>query len=84
MINSEEPKVKVFRFKRVVFGVASSHFLLNDPVHNNHMEGCPSTVAKLMRSMYVNDMLCGASKDMLARGGFNLHKFITKNVNLQN
>lgn len=86
-INSKEPEVKVFRFKRVVFGVASSPFLLNATVCN-HLEGCeesfPSTVAKLMHSMYVDDMVCGAnteseaytlyleSKDMLARGGFNL------------
>uniref|UniRef100_A0A1X7VL84 Uncharacterized protein n=1 Tax=Amphimedon queenslandica TaxID=400682 RepID=A0A1X7VL84_AMPQE len=58
-IGSKEPEIKVFRFRRVVFGVASSPFLLNATVRN-HMEGCeelfPSAVAKLMRSMYVDDM----------------------------
>uniref|UniRef100_A0A1X7TPP8 Reverse transcriptase domain-containing protein n=1 Tax=Amphimedon queenslandica TaxID=400682 RepID=A0A1X7TPP8_AMPQE len=91
--------MKVFRFRRVIIGAASSPVLLNATVPN-HMEGCeelyPSTVAELMRSMYVDDMVCCANteseaytsylefKDMLARGGFNLHKFITNNVNLLN
>lgn len=69
----------VYRFKSLVFGVAESS-----------AESFPYSVRKLQKSMYVDDMVCGAatedkayqlyeeSKDMLSRGGFNLHKFVTK------
>ena len=97
-IQSDNPEFRVFRFKRVVFGVASSPFVLNATVRH-HMEGYeesfPSTVAKLLNSMYVDDMVCGSdtnreayqlyleSKDMMGRGGFNLRKFITNSIDLQ-
>ena len=65
-IQSDNPEFRVFRFKRVVFGVASSPFLLNATVRH-HMEGYeesfPSTVAKLLNSMYVDDMVCGSNTE---------------------
>ena len=76
-----------------MFGVASSSFLLNATICH-HMDGCeesfPSTVAKLLNSMYVDDMVCGSNtelylefKDMMGRCGFNLRKFITNSIDLQ-
>ena len=83
---------------RVVFLVASSPFHLN-ATFRHHMEcyeeSFPSTVAKLLNSMYVDDMVCGSDtkreayqlylecKDMMGRGGFNLRKFITNSIDLQ-
>ena len=58
-------------------------------------ESFPSTVAKLLNSMYVDDMVRGSdsegeayqlyleSKDMIGRGEFNLLKFITNSIDLQ-
>ena len=78
-IHGESPDICVYRFKRVLFGVAE-----------NSAESFPYSVCKLQKSMYVDDMVCVAanedeayqlyeeSKDMLSRGGFNLHKFVTK------
>ena len=60
------PKVKIFLFKRVVFGVASSPFLLNATVRHHlesNIESYPSTVTKLLRSIYVDDMICGDSNE---------------------
>ena len=58
-IHSESPDICVYRFKRVVFGVASSPFLLNATV-KHHMESSaesfPYSVRKLQKSMYVDDM----------------------------
>ena len=97
-IQSDNPEFRVFRFKRVVFGVASSPFLLNATVRHlmeGYEESFPSTVAKLLNSMFVDDMVCGSnteseayqlyleSKDVMGRGGFNLRKFITSSIDLQ-
>ena len=75
-------------FARVAF---ASPFLLNATV-KHHIEqyklSQPLTVTKLLRSMYVDDVVSGASsraeaeseyesfRVMLASGGFNLRKFI--------
>ena len=57
-IHSESPDIYVYRFKRVVFGVASSPFLLNTTV-KHHMESSaesfPYSVRKLQKSMYMDD-----------------------------
>ena len=64
--NVNDPDVQILRFKRVVFGVASSSFLLNATVRY-HMESnselFPCTVPKLLRSMYVDDMVCGCNDE---------------------
>ena len=46
--------------------VASSPFLLNATVRHHmesYEESFPSTVAKLLNSMYVDDMVCGSNTE---------------------
>ena len=90
-VSIQPPEIVVMRFARVAFGVTSSPFLLNATV-KHHIEqyklSQPLTVTKLLRSMYVDDVVSGASsraeaeseyesfRVMLASGGFNLRKFI--------
>ena len=96
-VQGESPDICTYRIKRVVFGVASSPFLLNATIRH-HMESSaesfPYSVHKLQRSMYVDDMggaateeeayqLYVESKDMLSKGGFNLRKFLTNSFPLQ-
>lgn len=92
------PEVQVYRFTRVVFGVASSPFLLNATLRHHiekYQETDPHLVQQLLRSFYVDDVVCGAdgeestyllylkSKKMLSEGGFNLRKFTTNDLRLQ-
>ena len=91
----DPPEVQVFRFTRVVFGVVSSPFLLNSTIRH-HLQTFsathPELTGLLLRSMYVDDIVCGASngemayqlfkgsKDLLGKGGF---KFVTNDKRLQ-
>ena len=84
--------------QRVVFGVSSSPFLLNAMI-NHHLKQCASTnpelVDLLLRSIYVDDVIMGASdmemalklyegsKRILKEGGFNLRMFATNALQLQ-
>lgn len=86
------------RFTRVVFGVSSSPFLLNATIRH-HLEKYeathPSLIKKLLRSLYVDDLACGAddeeqahqmfteSKNILEEAGFNLRKFYSNSAALQ-
>lgn len=95
----ESRKIQVLRFKRVVFGVASSPFLLNATIRH-HIEAnenlFPQIAPTLLRSMYVDDLVCGAqsieeayklfndAKELLISGGFNLRKFVSNSPELQN
>ena len=97
-IHKKTPEIVVFRFTRVVFGVSSSHFLLNATI-KHHLERYkkefPEFVQTFLRSVYVDDVSFGAeddnstyelywkSKNVLAEGGFNLRKFITNSADLQ-
>ena len=97
-VQSGEPKIIVLRFTRVVFGVSSSPFLLNATVQH-HLEKFssvyPDLVSRILRSLYVDDLVCGASnedgahelfetaKGMLKSGSFNLRKFMTNSPQLQ-
>ena len=94
----DPPEVQVFRFTRVVFGVVSSPFLLKSTIRH-HLQTFsathPELTGLLLRSMYVDDIVCGASngemayqlfkgsKDLLGKGGFNLRKFVTNDKRLQ-
>ena len=98
-INSQLPRIQVLRFARVVFGVASSPFLLNATL-KHHIERFEQLdrefVKKFQRSIYVDDITFGAdnvketyrlykkSKSWLADGGFNLRKYVSNSPELQN
>ena len=97
-ITKDEPKIITLRFKRVMFGVSSSPFLLNATIWHHLKENAstmPGTVARISRSIYVDDLAYGAdnedqayklhleSKSLLKSGGFNLRKFVTNSTSLQ-
>ena len=90
-IHKDPPEIQVLRFTHVTFGVASSPFLLNATVRNHieqFQESNPVAVDKLLRSIYVDDVVSGTAEEgksvqlyeefrvMLAQGGFNLRKFV--------
>ena len=97
-ISKKTPKIQVFRFTRVIFGVSSSPFLLNATVRH-HIEGYkdkdPEFVDKFLRSIYVDDLSLGTSdvesayelyaksRQRLAQGGFTLRKFVTNSNTLK-
>ena len=94
----EQPRVITMRFTRVVFGVSSSPFLLNATI-KHHVERFasddPQLVSLFLQSIYVDDIVFGAdseedayelysrSKHMLKEGSFNLRKFATNVLSLQ-
>ena len=62
-IKSDQPEVVVYRFARVVFGVASSPFLLNATLQkhiNAYKSNDPKIVENLLQSLYVDDLNSGA------------------------
>ena len=91
-INKAAPEIVNLRYKRVMFSVCSSPFLLNATI-KYHVEkyalSNPEFVKKFMRSIYVDDVVFGAqsrseafelylkSKSILRDGGFNLRRFVT-------
>ena len=97
-VHADLLNLQVLRFTRVVFGVASSPFLLNATL-KYHLEkyrsADPETVDRLERALYVDDVTYGAdsveeafvlftkSKLWLKEGGFNLRKFVTNSSMLQ-
>ena len=97
-VEGREPKLIVLRFTRVVFGVSSSPFLLNATVRY-HLEKFssvyPALVSRILQSLYVDDLVCGAdnendahelfevSRKILKSGSFNLRKFATNSPQLQ-
>ena len=96
-INTTPAEIVTLRFTRVVFGVSSSPFLLNATINHHMMKYAtvyPEFVETFMKSIYVDDISCGAedddaafdlylkSKTILAEGGFNLRKFVTNSASL--
>lgn len=97
-VTAGEPEIVTFRFSRVVFGVSSSPFLLNKTLQHHvkkYAEAQPTVVGKLVKSIYVDDVIGGAdtaeqahkfydeSKQMLVAGSFNLWKFMSNLPSLQ-
>ena len=91
---NERDLTLVYRFKRAVFGVSASPFLLNAVIRNHVMkyqEGDSEFVAKLVKSFFVDDLCTGArtveeaiglydkSKSRMQEGGFNLRKWKSNN-----
>ena len=89
---SDKPEIQVYKFSRVVFGVAPSSYLLNATIAQ-HLATFEDThfdlVHKIKDSIYVDDIVTGAfdlykdSKYIFKKGGFNLRKFLSNNKELQ-
>lgn len=94
----DPPQYIVLRFATVVFGVSCSPFLLDATVRHHlelHQDSQRTLVDKLLRSFYVDDVITGAdteedafrlyteSKELLKSGSFNLCKFTSNNLALQ-
>ena len=65
----EESELQVLQFTRVVFDVFSSLFLLNATVHyhlESQAETHPELVEKILRSIYVDDVVSGAPSEVEA------------------
>ena len=73
-IHQEPPEIQLLRFTRVVFGVASSPFLLNTTI-SYHLEGYKTShegvIQKLQSPIYVDDVISG-TKDQEAAYQFYL------------
>ena len=91
----EDPSVVVYRFARMFFGVS---FLLNATARyhlEQQSEAQGDLVSKVLRSIYVDDIvtgseseekacyLCTGAKALLKIGAFNLRKFSTNSSTLQ-
>ena len=88
----------ILRFKRVIFGVSASPFLLNATIEHHiskYRSADPQFVSQFLRSIYVDDVTYGSSdvnktydlycwsKKKLAEGGFHLRKFVTNSTVLR-
>ena len=88
--NLEERRMVEYRFTRVIFGSASSPYILGATLNKHisqYKDEFPSTVETLLRNTYVDDVQCGGhSKEELLRfkqeathilqdAGFSLHKW---------
>ena len=97
-IEKSVPDIQEMRFTRVVFGVSFSPFLLNATIShhlNKYRNRYPDLVDTLMHSIYVDDVTFGANTEdeayqlfsvltrLFAEGGFNLRKFVTNSMSLQ-
>ncbi|GFV28013.1 integrase catalytic domain-containing protein [Trichonephila clavipes] len=59
------PKLQVYRFNRVNFGVSSSPFLLAATIRHHiekYKHGFPDTVERLDKNFYVNDLISGGNE----------------------
>ena len=97
-IYSDNPSIVEYRYKRVVFGVRSSPFLLNAVLRhhiNSFKDVDPVFVSQLCQNFYVDDLVSGAgdkdqvlqlyrdAKARLLEGGFKLRKWKTNDPELQ-
>ena len=96
-VTKDQPELLELRFTRVVFGISSSPFLLNTTLrhHLQQIQADPAITDKLLKSLYVDDVVTGASNEAEAfqlyqesrkifkAAGFNLRKFSTSSFKLQ-
>lgn len=90
---------KIFRLKRVLFGVTSRPFLLAGVIKlhlQNYFHIYPETCSMLNESMYVDDLLSGASNEEMAfkkskeaklimsEAGMTLRKWKSNSTKLEN
>ncbi|GFR17292.1 uncharacterized protein TNCT_334311 [Trichonephila clavata] len=93
----KKPKLQVYRFNRVNFGVSSSPFLLAATIRHHiekYKQEFPGTVELLDKSFYVDDLISGGNefeealqtsrraKYIMEAAGMDLRKWITNNANL--
>ncbi|GFT72815.1 integrase catalytic domain-containing protein [Trichonephila clavipes] len=93
----KRPKLQVYRFNRVNFGVSSSPFLLAATIRHHiekYKHEFPDTVELLDRNFYVDDLISGGNefeealqtsrraKNIMEAAGMDLRKWITNDVNL--
>ena len=58
-LQDPESELKTYRFKVVLFGLASSHFILNATLHI-HLKGQDSKTAKdILPNLYVDNVISG-------------------------
>jgi len=91
-VNKASPAIMQKHFTRVVFGVSASPFLLNATIQHHlqkYSHNYPGLVSTSMKSIYVDDVTCGAhgekesyqlyalSTKLFADGGYHLQKFVT-------
>ncbi|GFV62472.1 integrase catalytic domain-containing protein [Trichonephila clavipes] len=93
----KRPKLQVYRFNRVNFGVCSSPFLLAATIRHHiekYKHEFPDTVELLDRNFYVDDLISGGNefeealqtsrraKNIMEAAGMDLRKWITNDANL--
>ncbi|GFX07746.1 uncharacterized protein TNCV_4160151 [Trichonephila clavipes] len=93
----KKPKLQVYRFNRVNFGVSSSPFLLAATIRHHiekYKHEFPDSVELLDRSFYVDDLISGGNEfeealqtsrraiKIMEAAGMDLRKWITNDANL--
>ncbi|GFX12663.1 integrase catalytic domain-containing protein [Trichonephila clavipes] len=93
----KRPKLQVYRFNRVNFGVSSRPFLLAATIRHHiekYKHEFPDTVELLVRNFYVDDLISGGNefeetlqtsrraKNIMVAAGMDLRKWITNDANL--
>ncbi|GFU74017.1 uncharacterized protein TNCV_1641431 [Trichonephila clavipes] len=93
----KRPKLQVYRFNRVNFGVSSNPFLLAATIRHHidkYKHEFPHTVELLDRIFYVDDLISGGNefeealqtsriaKNIMEAAGMDLRKWITNDANL--
>ena len=89
--NECHPKLTMFRFRRLVFGLRPSPSILGFTIKHHHLAKYPQSETKLVEvlenSFYVDDLITGEDsveesfqiykglKQIMATGGFNLRKW---------
>ena len=94
----ENPELQIYKFTCVVFRVRQSPYLLTTTIaqHLSTFENIhPDLIQNIKDSIYVDDVITGAnsvpeafafykySKDIFAKGGFNLRKFLNNDKEVQ-
>ncbi|GBL84606.1 hypothetical protein AVEN_191071-1 [Araneus ventricosus] len=93
----KKPKLHVYRFNRVNFGVSSSPFLLAATIRHHiekYINDYPDTVLLLDKCFYVDDLISGgkdfeealqlsrSAKNIMEAAGMDLRKWISNDANL--
>ena len=95
---SKDPKLVVYRFLRVVFGLTSSPFLLNGTIKHHlekYMLSDMKLVSKLLEDFYVDDLVSGVpnieegqvfrarAMEVMDEAGLELRKWVTNDSDLR-